>query len=137
MVVAEEVRPVNEPCERCGVLDALERHAPDCAYAISIGLPRLSEGEEPIDPTEEEAPTPEGPTPELIAQVVAPVVRTASPGLWLAYYVPEAPGLDPFSEAIVFPTELEALRFAVEHGMRATPLTLGKRLRDHLPKSES
>lgn len=37
-----------EPCASCGVADALERHAPDCSYALSIGAPRLAEGEDPI-----------------------------------------------------------------------------------------
>jgi hypothetical protein len=42
-----------EACKTCGVLDALDRHAPDCSRALEIGLPRLSENEEPIPPDED------------------------------------------------------------------------------------
>jgi hypothetical protein len=59
-------------CPDCGVLDALGRHDPACPHALNIGLPRLAEGEDPIDPREEEPtremttfmPTPEDPNEE-------------------------------------------------------------------------
>lgn len=39
-------------CEHCGVLDALGRHDGACSYALDVGLPRLAEGEPPIDPND-------------------------------------------------------------------------------------
>ena len=48
-----------EACQECGVLDALSRHDPMCPYAIRIGLPRLAEGEQPIEPGAEADALPE------------------------------------------------------------------------------
>jgi hypothetical protein len=150
-----------EECRFCGVLDALERHAPDCQHAISIGLPRLAEGEEPIPPDED---LPNGPIPfdaessdanldRLEDRVAAgeenqrravPTSPSAAPiadrpgaiqrspdaglytGLWLSWTTDDSGYFD----AVVFGSELEALRYAVREGHQVVALELGRPLRE-------
>lgn len=56
-----------DECPECGTLDALAQHAPTCQRAISLGLPRLAEGEEPIPV--DVAPDP---VPDPVDEVVPP-----------------------------------------------------------------
>lgn len=137
-----------EACTTCGVLDALGRHDPMCQYAINIGAPRLAEDEEPIDPAEEEDVVElereftesEEPVedkawseqPEAMLRAVATEhvlgqapVQGHRPTLWFSYRADaDVGGFD----AIVFESELEALRHAVNHGERVRPLELGRSL---------
>jgi len=159
---------MTEPtrCKDCGVLDALGRHGPTCPYALKIGLPRLAEGEEPIereevldtargmglteddvdmdDPNIEsgyDGPVAEGGEvspnhpahpqwhehpqrmirAEATSRMIPPPVL---PELWFAYADVDTPGFD----AIVFGSEIDALRYAVTHGWHVKPLDLGESL---------
>lgn len=135
----------TEPCNECGVVDALGRHDPMCPYALRIGLPRLAEGEAPIPPGAEdvEALT----DAQVDAEQGGTVIHSSAeyeaefgdrPGaieraprfaalteLWFSYA--EADGT--FDDAVVFGSELEALRHAVTHGAKVQQLELGKSLR--------
>jgi hypothetical protein len=137
-------------CQHCGVDDALGRHDPVCPHAIDIGLPRLAEGEDPIAP-EEENPLEEsgydGPVagendvspnhPAHPQWQGAPRVSEAWPvvaeaaELWISY---GGEGGDPGEEfdAVVFTSELEALRHAVTEGRRVHKLELGRSLREQV-----
>lgn len=130
----------TEPCTECGVIDALSRHDPMCGYAIRIGLPRLAEGEQPIEPGAEDDALPEAAPEEatLIHSVaeydeqfsdrpgaIERAPRAALTELWFSYI--EADGT--FDDAVVFGSELEALRHAVTHGAKVQQLELGKSLR--------
>jgi len=122
---------LTEPCPECGVADALGRHAGDCPRAIEIGLPRLSEGEDPIEPSESlsddfeeleaQPPVPLRPSPP------APRRRAESGSLWISYRNPHE--VDEF-DAVVFDSELEALRHAVNAGWQVVALELGRSLAD-------
>jgi hypothetical protein len=134
------------PCPECGVEDALGRHAGDCAHAIEIGLPRLAEGEDPIDPRdveiEEHTIDLDGPDDEEAPPPLHPGI-TDRPGaierhpdaglytsLWIAYRGVDQPG---GFDAIVFGSELDALRHAVREGYNVHPLELGRSLREQVP----
>ena len=62
--------------ECCGVTDALERHDPFCPRAIDLGLPRLAEGEEPIDVEQADAPLDIDAPDEVKAPTAGPVALT-------------------------------------------------------------
>jgi hypothetical protein len=126
-----------EPCTECGIIDALGRHAGDCPRAIEIGLPRLADGEAPIDPIEEErldreiadSATRIEPEPDPLLTIVRQRgVALNDPGivvtgLWMAYHTD---GTD--FDAVVFAAEIEALRYAVAEGWQVKPLELGRSL---------
>jgi hypothetical protein len=124
-----------EPCTYCGVLDALDRHRGDCQYAIDIGLPRLADGEEPIAPSSEaghamaDAEEEEGEAPARPERTIqapgASRARRQSTELWMSYSVDGSENFD----AVVFGSEIEALRHAVDHGNQVIALELGKPLR--------
>lgn len=138
----------TEPCAECGVWDALGRHAGTCPRAIEIGLPRLADGEEPIDPIEDEreyaqaqAELPElndapGDIQRAPPDPLLTIVRErdmsaeqpsdASTVLWMAYH---DDGTD-FVDAVVFGAEIEALRYAVSSHWQVMPLELGRSLVD-------
>ena len=140
--------PDVEECLSCGVLDALARHDPMCDRAIKLGLPRLAEGEEPIDPGEEEEAGLErefteveepvetetwSEQPEAMLRAVATdnVVKRFPPPeieLWFSYRSDADGGFD----VIVFEGELDALRYAVSHGQRVQELKLGESLREQV-----
>ena len=145
-----------ETCTDCGVRDALGRHAPMCAYAIGIGLPRLAEGEEPIDPALNETDLDvEGLSDEEVDAEQTPVRSMAEfderytdrPGaierapkhgvteLWISYR-PEIGDIAGF-DATVFETELDALRHAVETGAKVRRLELGRSLRKQVEDAPS
>jgi len=123
-------------CDECGVTDALMRHASDCPRALRTGLPRLAENEDPIDPREDEISEP---APDATGAPVAasePVRRSnPSPGashrsepLWMAYNDPASRTSD--FDAIIFATELEALRHAVANEMQVKQVKPGVSIRD-------
>ena len=164
-----------EACTDCGVLDALERHAGNCPRAVSLGLPRLAEGEEPIGPDDidavpEEEGYEEGPVPvarpsEPLGQAeyaravrvhesseetldelehranrrfgppppipgigdVAALPQTGQVEFWMSYSTGIAEG---DFDAVVFGTEIEALRHAVANSNQVKPLKLGESLRE-------
>jgi hypothetical protein len=148
-------------CEYCGVLDALDRHDGTCPRARELGLPRLAEGEAPIDPTEiddSEDEAAEQAEAAEAAQAVeesgydGPIANeseispnhlahprwhtadrpTAPPptGQWISYRA-ELGGHE--FDAVIFATELDALRHAVgEEGYKVHPLELGRSLRDQV-----
>lgn len=125
--------------------------------ARRLGLPFLAEGEEPIpadDEVEAEAVKDSMSAKELAgleayspgADALAdpayhaeeerkeqdPSFQAAQPepvsvldGLWMAYY-------EDFSDVLIFGSELEALRYAVNLTMRVKPLELGKSIRDQV-----
>lgn len=137
---------VTEPCRECGVLDALGRHAGDCPRALEMGLPRLADGEDPIDPIEEasydrqiaqeRAAEPEhdpllkvardqGAVRDIRDVLTNPDAELTD--LWMAYQ--DASDERDFN-AVIFGTELEALRHAVNAHWRVIPLELGRSLLD-------
>ena len=124
---------VTEPCRECGIVDALGRHAGDCPRALEMGLPRLADGEDPIDPIEDYADEPEEPEPDPLLTVAAntPRYRRDNPdadpytGLWMAYH---DTGND--FDAVIYATELEALRRAVAEHWQVMALELGRSLVD-------
>ena len=130
---------VVDPCETCGVVDALGRHAPLCTYAIGIGLPRLAEDEEAIDPRDSEEPTVEFDETDdesglalLFDEQPTRIIRAPGPAptaLWFAY---ETLGDATVFDATVFDSELEALRHAVERGKKVHRLELGRSLREQV-----
>jgi hypothetical protein len=142
------VTSATEACLRCGVLDALGRHAGDCSYALEIGLPRLADGEDPIDPSEplngaDQVAADMAATEQTAVREEEPVRPSRSPrvsgapanpnaglytGLWMSYTATPS-GLD---DAIVFGSEIEALRFAVASGQRVVKLELGKSLQEQV-----
>ena len=124
-----------------------------CAYALRIGLPRLAEGEEPIDPREddgdaaveraEEAEMANEREPVVLRSQQAFVERFGpgpvterdsfgdepAPELWISFSVTvDGKGFD----ATVFASELSALRHAVHHGESVHPLELGRSLREQV-----
>jgi hypothetical protein len=183
-------------CQACGVLDALGRHDGTCSYALEVGLPRLAEGEDPIDPEDEGELGPEDPNLEsgydgpvaeegevspnhpahprwhqdspavqrvldedrpgdiqrapsqathaLTGDMVAhqrpdgmwePRPRGENPdaglytGLWVSYRGDRDDGK---FDAVIFATELDALRHAVKEGYNVHPLELGRSLREQV-----
>lgn len=138
-----------EECLSCGVLDALGRHDPMCDRAIKLGLPRLAEDEEPIDPHDqaeaelerefeftEIEPEPEvregegwSEQPKAMIRAVATENAIPEPAdLWFSYaYVGDA-----IDDVVVFGSELDALRHAVAHGYKARRLKLGESLVDQV-----
>lgn len=115
-----------EPCPECGVRDALGRHAGNCPRALEIGLPRLAEDEDPIDPTldAEEAEYAQREYERAVAQrrslpPTGPVAQSAE--LWIAHTKASESSFD----ALIFDSELAALRYAVAHSMEVKPLQLG------------
>ena len=146
-------------CPECGIDDALGRHDWSCPHAIAIDLPRLAEGEDPITPItpgEEEAVDgpPEMPPDEPGNIQRAPdedhvarqrpdgrweaAPRSQNPdaglytGLWIAYGNHRDSGFD----AIVFTSEIDALRHAVRTGQHVHPLEFGRSLREQLDETE-
>jgi hypothetical protein len=137
---------VAEPCRECGVSDALGRHAGNCARALEMGLPRLADGEEPIDPIEETVYDTE---PELEGEVAVEEIAEPDPllnvarrrgavidlpdkrisELWMAYTTASGNAANAF-DAVVFSSELEALRYAVSQSWRVMALELGRSLLD-------
>jgi hypothetical protein len=129
-------------CQHCGVQDALGRHDPTCSYALQIGLPRLAEGEEPIEPMDDDDPNESvavsrvmeeeqgepGPPSQATHALTGRIERNPDAGLytglWFAYADVDTPGFD----VIVFGAEIDALRHAVAHGWHVAPLELGKSL---------
>jgi hypothetical protein len=106
-----------------------------------MGLPRLADGEEPIDPIEETVYDPE---PELEGEVAVEEIAEPDPllnvarrrgavidlpdkrtsGLWMAYQAPGAANFD----AVVFSSEIDALRYAVTEHWQVRELELGRSL---------
>jgi hypothetical protein len=126
---------VAEPCRECGVLDALERHAGDCPRALEMGLPRLADGEEPIDPVDEasyevadEPVEVAEPDPLLTVARERDVVRDKRVSdLWMAFgYNPDND--DGSFDAVVFDSELDALRYAVAAHWQVLQVELGRSL---------
>jgi len=127
---------VTEPCRECGILDALGRHAGTCPRALEMGLPRLADGEDPIDPIEEERLDREiadsasrierAPDPLLTIARERGAVHDPDTGLWMAYH--EGVGKD--FDAVVFGTEIDALRYAVAEQWQVMALELGRSLVD-------
>lgn len=113
-------------CRWCGVHDALGRHAGDCQHAIDVGLPRLADGEEPIADFDEDIESDQSTDDYDAAPPPAPKSTYRQPieELWLAY-TNSADGFD----AVVFASELEALRYAVKESCHVAPLKLGRPLR--------
>ena len=109
---------MTEACAHCSVTDALARHAPDCEYAITMGLPRLSDGEEPIEGDGID----EGDREAIQAPPRRSAISPDPPALWLAWITGPSGGLP---DAAVFASELEALRYAVARRMLVIPLRLG------------
>jgi hypothetical protein len=137
-----------DACTDCGVLDALSRHDPMCGRAIQYGLPRLAEGEQPIDPVEyENAPEDDGESGEIAdgeppplqdrpgAIERAPKLGVRLTELWISYR-PEIGDVAGF-DATVFETELDALRHAVETGAKVRRLELGRSLRKQVEDAPS
>jgi hypothetical protein len=153
---------VSTACEYCGVRDALERHDGACPRAIELGLPRLAEGEEPIDPDEGEIAieadaqvervvdgvVEQSPAEEVAGGAVSPATATESPRrlparfratrpyvgaedepqapqLWMSYL--EQSDVGGF-DAVIFDTEIDALRHAVKEGRKACEVQLGRSL---------
>ena len=146
---------ITEPCPECGISDALGRHGPTCDYAIRIGLPRLAEGEEAIDP--DAADLDEQPTREMRvpARDETVLVRSAAefeqkfgpasdrPGaierapappteLWFSYTLDASDRSPGHFDVIVFDSELDALRHAVFAGEKVHRLELGRSLREQV-----
>ena len=161
-------------CQSCGVLDALGRHAGNCPYALEVGLPRLAEGEDPIDPAEPDLGLGQDPRydelgpedPNLESGYDGPVAeegevspnhpahpmwsREAPRGLppsaathalirerpqpkielWVSYKL-DITDAEEF-DAVIFATELEALRHAVREGYRVHPLELARSIREQV-----
>lgn len=135
----------TEACEDCGIVDALDRHDPMCPRALRLGLLRLAEGEAPIDPSDSEEPLVEyDEEPGAVAlanlheavadrpgaierapDLQAPYRTSDLTELWFSYA--EVDGS--FDDAVVFGSELDALRHAVTHGAKVRRLELGKSLR--------
>jgi hypothetical protein len=133
-----------------------------CQHAINLGLLRLAEGEDPIDPAEEQAEAevelerefieadepktagkeawseqPEAmvravATENAIARLKAEEPELAERTLWFSY----AYVGDAIDDVVVFPSELDALRHAVTHGYKARPLKLGESLIDQVRDAE-
>jgi hypothetical protein len=139
-------------CEHCGVDDALGRHDPACPHALAIDLPRLAEGEEPIAPHEDDDPLAEsgydGPPSDevspnhpayLIRDEPGNIQRAPNPdaglytGLWISYRGERDDGK---FDAVIFASELDALRHAVREGYNVHPLELGRSLRQQLQAAE-
>lgn len=134
---------VAEPCRECGILDALGRHAGECPRALEMGLPRLADGEDPIDPIEEYGDEPEELEPGVIQPAADPLLTVAAntprfrrdnpdakpTDLWIAYQ--DASDEHDFN-AVIFATELEALRHAVNAHWQVMPLELGRPLLDQV-----
>jgi hypothetical protein len=123
-----------------------------CAYAIRIGLPRLAEDEEAIDPADVLPLAPLEPDSEQSSMAdlfedrpgaIEPAAGLAQLAiergmvpyrvgdvttLWISYHIEEVVSFD----AIVFESELEALRYAVEHGEKVHRLELGRSLREQV-----
>jgi hypothetical protein len=154
-------------CEHCGVLDALGRHDGACPYAVEVGLPRLAEGEPPIDPedpdegelgpedpnlesgydgpvAEEGEVSPNHPAhpqwhdqPGAIqrapSQATHSLIRerpAEAPELWVSYRHSDGSGGEDGFDAVVFATELDALRHAVREGYNVRQLELGRSIRE-------
>ena len=128
----------TEACVDCGVVDALDRHDPMCPRAIRLGLLRLAEGEAPIPPGEDEGEPGEIDGGDLPIQTMAEydeklgplhdrpgAIERAPRELWFSYT--EVDGS--FDDAVVFASELDALRHAVTRGAKVRRLELGKSLR--------
>ena len=139
---------VAEACDECVVRDALGRHGPMCPRALRLGLLRLAEGEEPIDPSDSEEPLVEyDEEPGAVALANLHTAITDRPGaierapaprepeLWISYR-PEIGDIAGF-DATVFETELDALRHAVETGAKVRRLELGKSLRKQVEDAPS
>jgi hypothetical protein len=118
-----------EPCPECGVVDALGRHDGTCPRAIELGLPRLADGEEPIDPLvdeEEQRQVAEG---RLYQEEQAQMPPQGNPPpvrknvLWMAFG-----SADDSFDAVVFDSELEALRYAVAAHWQVLQVELGRSL---------
>lgn len=112
-------------CPDCGIVDALDRHASDCPHAIELDLPRLAEGEPPIDPREYEQAerTVELPPAEWHEYRQPGPARTGQTELWMAW-TPSSHD-DPF-DAVIFNREIDALRYAVKNHYQVSRLALGK-----------
>lgn len=142
---------VAEACDECLVRDALGRHDPMCPRALRLGLLRLAEGEEPIEPGEvdEDAAVERAEEAEMANEREPVVIRSQQefverfgpgpgterdsfgdepePELWISFR------LDGVSfDATVFGSELSALRHAVHHGESVHPLELGRSLREQV-----
>jgi hypothetical protein len=120
-----------EPCPECGIVDALGRHDGTCPRAIEMGLPRLADGEEPIDPLvdeEEQRQVAEG---RIYQEQEAQMPPQAGPPLssknilWMAFHVDPD---DVTFDAVVFDSELEALRYAVAAHWQVMQVQLGHSL---------
>ena len=126
-----------EACRWCGVVDALGRHAGDCQHAIEVGLPRLADGEEPIDPAQEDEANAAAtklyeqeqaePLPTDLRQRFERRRLPASTDLWMSY----RDDGDHF-DAVIFDSEIDALRHAVREGWQVVALQLGKPLLDQV-----
>lgn len=136
-------------CEHCGILDVLGRHDGTCSYALEVGLPRLSEGEDPIDPDEEpeledaamadpHAPGPPDTIQRPSSQATHALIPDRpgiEPALWISYR--QAVTVDESGhahagdfDAVIFHTEIDALRHAVREGYLVRPLELGRSIRE-------
>ena len=142
----------TEACAECGVLDSLDRHDPMCPRAIRLGLLRLAEGEPPIDPSDSEEPLVEyDEEPGAVALANLHEAVADRPGaierapdsqapyrtgdvtsLWFSYT-----GDHEDFDAIVFETELDALRHAVKHGAKAHRLELSRSLREQADEDDA
>ena len=99
-----------------------------------MGLPRLSDGEEPIDPIEEDRLDQEiadsasriERAPDPLLAVARDALTNVITGLWMAYSEHGDTGFD----AVIFGAEIEALRYAVESHWQVMPLELGRSLVD-------
>lgn len=122
-------------CEYCGVEDALGRHGATCVRALQLGLPRLAEDEEPIPPDEDATEDERVDVMETttatasVMPVVTPTVTVdlTPRELWASY---TDGGAD--FDAVIFDSELDALRHAVAVGRRVHALELGRSLREQV-----
>jgi hypothetical protein len=132
---------VTEPCRECGVLDALGRHAGTCPRALEMGLPRLADGEDPIDPIEEERLDREiadsasqiepAPDPLLtIAREQGAVHDNPDAGLYTGLWMAYREGVGKDFDAVIFGAEIDALRYAVTEHCQVMALELGRSLVD-------
>ena len=139
-----------ETCDECLVRDALGRHDSMCPRALRLGLVRLAEGEEPIEPGEvdEDEAVERAEEAEMASEREPVVIRRSrssssasgpgrserdtfdDPELWFSYATDEAG--DTYFNATVFGSELDALRHAVEHDEKVHRLELGISLREQV-----
>jgi hypothetical protein len=149
-----------DPCEICGVNDALGRHGSMCTRAIQLGLPRLAEDEDPIEPDPPEDPDDGAWTdserqaelqgapqddireyrddgeqwvgqPRRMIRAQATASAIQPPPRPVELWF-AYPVNDGVSEfdIVIFDSEISALRYAVQEGWKVKPLKLAEPVRE-------